>query len=684
MGASFEERKPAAPGTSWQWLVFLKGGDGTSMSNPRSLGIPKRRLPPASPSYANYGVLDLRYSDGSPAVLRHVDGTGFAYYQSGRKAICLSAQGIDANAKARRFGAVLHDDAPRSPVIGVFDEWGRGYADGMLNPGDQQQPKVMVAERIMTKIDGNGKATEFPTRPKGSSSSPTHSGSDLAMRLNTNVTLNHKGGRTSLDFSSEGISYNFILGELFGDEVPGMPKAQSATLRDHAARKLEEANSRLNPVCDLYSNLKVDPSQRDTKPSMRIDASTATLKDLTASLNTLRTSLTHPNLAKIEHSKPEWKWNNDPDHAEWSTELGLKRELAKQHPQCVGQTKKNWSIARMGGKCTEERLANAKPTVTSPKTVQMISQLRLTELAERCAGKGTLLVVICLATYSKEQSAYAMLTAEKAQVELAQRMGGDIMDSVRFVAIELSEAAGFAEQYSIRETPPYYMMFRGGAPVQQHSEDGQPTVAKRLPGVRIRLSHEGLSRPQVLLVEPNPGHQCKLERALRRSGYQSDLGLDGSHGLRLASRQQVYGVLIISAQPAQSLRADAARSIITAVRRNEPNALIVAYNAASPSEEVVRMRREGRNEDAAALEGEENEARKRLLEECTHAFPSVPSYTGLQTVLARCEIGHPTFGKGCIHKKDFCDEIQGVLEHGRGQSTIWGTTTLLPSDLAAT
>merc|ERR1719183_913493 len=138
----------------------------------QTLGIPRRKLKPSGDhNYAKYDVLDLRYSDGRPAVLRHVDGSGFAYYASGKKAICLSAQGLDATRSlCRRFGAVLHDDAERSPVIGVFDEWGRGFADGMLNPGDNQRPKIMVQDRVVTKIDGSGKASEFPTRPKGSSS----------------------------------------------------------------------------------------------------------------------------------------------------------------------------------------------------------------------------------------------------------------------------------------------------------------------------------------------------------------------------------------------------------------------------------------------------------------------------------------------------------------------------------
>merc|ERR1719272_619861 len=203
-------------------------------------------------------------------------------------------------------------------------------------------------------------------------------------------------------------------------------------------------------------------------------------------------------------------------------------------------------------------------------------------------------------------------------------------------------------------------MFRGGHPVQQQSDDSIPTIAKRLPGIRIRLHSESLTRPQVLLCEPNPGIQVKLERALRRAGYSSDLALNGSHALRLASRQQVYGVLLISS----TLRSEAVRGVISAIKRNEGKAMILAYNATEPSDE-------------------DPDSRQRVLEECSHCFPSVPGITQLQTVLSRCEVGHPVFGHGCSHKLDFCDEIQGVLEHGRGQSTIWGTQTLLPSDLNA-
>lgn len=595
---------------------------------------------------SKYDVLDLKYGDGNPAVLRHIDGTGVAYYPSGRKGICVSAHGKDNSAKARRFAAVVHDDAGRSPVLGAFDDWGRGYADCMMSPGDAQPPKVMINDSVVTVIDGNGnKATESPTRAKGSSALPMGSSgrslADVTMKLNQHITLVHKLGRTSLDFSCDGVNYTFVLGELQGDEVAGMSKPAAVTMPANSSRLLDETHSKLKGLLEDLGTIKVDPSQKDTKPEFRIDT-TGNLKDLVDQLPKLREkTLTHPNLAPID--------------LEWTTEMGLKKLLSKHHQQCPGQkNKRNWSIARVSGKCTEERLVNAKPTVDRPKTVPLISQLKLPELIDETGSKGTLLVVVCLATYAKEQSNYAGMVAEKAQVELAKRFsqrdgleGGP--SPVRFVTIELSETSGFAEQYAIREAP-YCLMFRNGGLV----------YSKRLAGMRVAIKDAYLTRPQVLLVEPSPGFQFKLERALRRAGYSSDLALDASHALRLASRRQVYGVLMVSA----CLRASEIRGVINAVKRNEAGALVVAFNASVETDE-----------DA--------ESRKLVMQECTHSFPYLPSYTGLATILNRCEVGHPIFGKGCSGKKDFVDEILGVLDHGRVQGkTMGASATMLPGTAA--
>merc|ERR1719272_143746 len=175
------------------------------------------------------------------------------------------------------------------------------------------RPKVMVKERVLVKIDGSGKSAEFPTRPKGLGMTQTQglggsssgASSDLTMKLNQSVTLQHKNGRTTLDFSSDGINYNFILGELFGEEVVGMPSPISPSLNAQTVKKLDEANSKMSGVCEMYSTLKIDPSQRDTKPAMTIDTK-GSLKELMSGLDTLRQSLSHPNLAKVEHSTMKW------------------------------------------------------------------------------------------------------------------------------------------------------------------------------------------------------------------------------------------------------------------------------------------------------------------------------------------------------------------------------------------
>ncbi|CAE8585890.1 unnamed protein product [Polarella glacialis] len=586
------------------------------------------------PQGGRYDVLDLRFAEGKTAVLRHVDGSGFAYYPSGRKAICISANGTDGQGRARRFGAIVHDDTLRNGVIGVFDEWGHGYADGMLCQGDSFPPKVLITEKAITVIDGSGKATEVPRgshspqRATGSVSGlATHGkgagSTDIAIRLNTAVTLRYHLGRSTVEFHCEGVSQSFVVGEMHGDEVQGMtlnsgPKA----LTDESVRQLGEATQKLDGVREKVSALKVDSSQRDTKPTFSVD--TTSLKDVLENLTTLARSLAHPNLA--------------PPEMQWSTETRLKKLLAAAHPQCPGQDRQKWTIARVSGKCTAELLANTKPTVHTPKSIDQISQLKLPELIAENASKNTLLVVICLAAYAQDQSNYARLLAEKAHAELWQRFCPK-PDSgpppVKLVAIELTEIGGFAEQYGIKEAP-YCLMFLGGTQV----------YSKRLRGIRGAPRDAHSARPKVLLVEPNPAQQLKLERNLRRNGYDSDLALDVAQAVRLSSRQQAYGVLLVSSL----LGADQLRATVAGVRRTQPGAVILAF-------------------DAGVTGGEEDpEERRRFLDECSYVFPFLPSYTGLAAVLSRFEVTSISKGLAAVpassHKQDFLDDVLAILDKG--------------------
>lgn len=111
----------------------------------------------------------------------------------------------------------------------------------------------------------------------------------------------------------------------------------------------------------------------------------------------------------------------------------------------------------------------------------------------------------------------------------------------------------------------------------------------------------------------------KIERMLRRNGYENDLGMDGNHALRLLSRQQPYGILLASAQ----MNPDTLRSIVDGVRRLDSNAVIIGFNGGACEDSV--------------------EARKPFFDDCSHVFPFLPSSTGLAAVFSRHESAQPSY-----------------------------------------
>eukprot|EP00439_Symbiodinium_sp_Y106_P033592 s1829_g4.t1 len=201
----------------------------------------------------SFDLQDRRYADGKPAILRHTDGSGFAYYASGKKAICVSAAGVDGVGRSRRFSAIIHDDGGRTKlnaVVGVFDDWGIGYADGMLGQGDTQAPKLLISEKAITVVDGNGKVSEVPTSPKAAGTT------DLVLRINQHITLRHKK-RTFLDFQCENVNHTFVIGEMHGEEVRGMTLAsEEKSLSEQSTQQLQEATLKLDGVCELAKTLQ--------------------------------------------------------------------------------------------------------------------------------------------------------------------------------------------------------------------------------------------------------------------------------------------------------------------------------------------------------------------------------------------------------------------------------------------
>ncbi|EER14118.1 hypothetical protein Pmar_PMAR011192 [Perkinsus marinus ATCC 50983] len=83
-----------------------------------------------------YDAVVLKYPFGGPAVLRQTDGSGFGYYPSGRKAVCINVHGRSNG----RFSAIVYDDAPDDThLVGLFDERGIGWA---TNSDDERIEKT--------------------------------------------------------------------------------------------------------------------------------------------------------------------------------------------------------------------------------------------------------------------------------------------------------------------------------------------------------------------------------------------------------------------------------------------------------------------------------------------------------------------------------------------------------------
>lgn len=580
-----------------------------------------------------YDCLNLKYGDNNPAVLRHLDGSGFAYYVSGRKAICINAFGNNGKGQCRRFSAVIHDDTSKGNVIGLFDEWGRGYAEGQANPGSDIAPKMQILEDALAVTDSNGQMNVTPIKSSGTGGGAAP---EFALRLNQHIVVKTKAGRTSIDFVSEHVQHEFQIGELQGDAIRGMPKATDVQMQEQTQKDLKHAHGIMKTSSalsrDKTTTFRIDPAVGG-KAKSNID--TTNISDILKNLNDLTATL----------------------HEGWTTENGLKKSLANHHKAYHRRTISKWS-----GKCTDEQLASVKHAGNTPKTVTEISHLKLAEIVETCSTKNTLLVVICLASYSS-QSNHAKKLVESAHAELVQRYGDKDRYPYlpfRFVIVELAEDRSFGQKYGIKEVP-FCLMFSGGQIVYQ----------EKLGGMKMVQRDTYTARPRVLLVEPNPNNQLKIERALKRAGFSSDLAVDASVAAQFATREQ-YGVLLLpltgcsrdaqrggnddtqvvtrghgTFNPPSYPNIDQLKVVIGTVRQKSPGVLIFAY---AP----------------AAVDEDERDAMRLINDECAYIFQHLPGQQSLAAVLSRHKEILPSFKHTGTSSGDFVNEVEKMMDASRG------------------
>mmetsp|Transcript_35541 Transcript_35541/g.81424 ORF Transcript_35541/g.81424 Transcript_35541/m.81424 type:complete len:575 (-) Transcript_35541:52-1776(-) len=561
---------------------------------------------------ALYTVVDLKYPDGKQAVLRNVDGSGFAFYRSGRKAVCLSAHGWDGGRNAyRRFAAVIHADNSGSTVLGTIDEWGHGCVEAQRSadssPGTA--PTLLVRESDVTLLESDGRSS---TWPNSLPSSPKTTGVPVVLTVNPQLQIHHSSRRTKLRFHGDGVEHSFSVGELLGEHPAGMQLAQDLPA---APTELSEMRKTLSDLMDKVSLLRVDPVQpkrlKDSKSS-GLAASSPELA-LAGSSSLLGSKLKTAGAAEI------------------------RKLLQEQHPCCPGPPgpggkPQKWTIGQVSGRLSLHRLAQVKPTVDMPVSLKEISQVRLQSLIDECASNNVLLVVICLATYSSAQSNYARQLAEKAHTELLKRFQSSAKQPpAQIVAVELSESGYLAKEFHVKEAP-YCLMFQNGSVV----------YSKRLSGMKLLAKEAFSSRPHALLIESSPLLQLKLEKALRRCGCTSDLAFEVQQGLTLASQSRRYGLAVVSAD----VGAHAIGNIVTLLQQREPDARAIVYNA-----------------------GKDKESFRALGSACMHVFPSLPSWTAISKLLPQMNLTNTGMIDAGDNKKAFLLDVLDMLDRGGGRTT---------------
>ena len=115
-------------------------GDGVSAGTNRGMSSsgtgqerPNSHLP--WDASKKFGCIDVRYSESQPCLTINSDLSGFAYYESGRVAACMSC------IKGYQYKSFFYADDKSKTLIGCLDEKGRGFAFCYEGEGESTRSK---------------------------------------------------------------------------------------------------------------------------------------------------------------------------------------------------------------------------------------------------------------------------------------------------------------------------------------------------------------------------------------------------------------------------------------------------------------------------------------------------------------------------------------------------------------
>lgn len=566
-----------------------------------------------------FEIIDLKYSSGAPAIQRQEDGSGFASYPSGRKAVCAST-----HHKSRRVSAIVFGDGnfqeQRSPpqtgarmpktstaILGTFDDWGMGKVECPLTP----QTSIRGAYEIFMS---RGQKFVSVTNPSNGvitsvemSNRKKLEESQLALRLRLNnfltVRFDPERGVTAIDFSAEGVSHTFHLGEVYACRSKNELKTTTP--------------SGINTKINLTTQSDVD-TVRNTMTS-GVDTLLDTLQCRAAAEPVKRAAYTSGSasapLLDVTIAKDLLK-----ERLDFTFEHKLKEECRKKNPPMQRHTVKAWS-----GKSTDSchfdqplkiplDAGGDAPAWDKPVLVPQVSTTELEQMIESTASSRVLICGVVLASWatksSNSSSGHAQQLARAAAAELARRaeVSGSA-SSIRIVLLEMSEAGGIhstgrfvnplVTKYGV-QTVPWLLLFGRGKCV--YSE--RPGNEHGGLGFVSRLRYQTLAKPHFLVFNPVHSkeqegsqnrimaynHQLETQNTLQRCHFLYEVALSAQDAQRMISNAEPpYGAVIANTSAGATETAMAFR---LAQKRNTQvlNFLVHCWKSqGEPTEEIRRL-----------------------------------------------------------------------------------------------
>lgn len=550
-------------------------------------------------------LVDIKYSDGAPGVLRQEDGSGFACYPSGKKAVC-----VMCHHQSHRFSAMLHANsefnvksavpeksrppnmrapnqeeaarrarANRTRSLGVLNEWGIGTLESVPD-GAGVRGVYEVSATHVTVSTGGTRGTRTRVSRDSLAGDSANAGA-LTLRLTNElvVTYDNARGTTAIEFNSSGVTHTFHVGEVWKLPPAGLEKVSqlqtTAPAAVFEAIDMAPKLAKLDATCSLmtenasYIDKNLNNSSSCLLSSTGVSA-LGTINAMKKSLSETTLKFTTDNLKSMTEGRTEFLY-----------ESKLRKKLSTDFPKL-----ENTLVPRpmKEGYLYPQQHPGQPPansfTLHGPISLEQISCYDIARRVSSLDG-GSLFVVLVVASWAKKSqyssSAHAQTACENALGAL-KAMGEN---RVKFCVSELSEAGAphsstkfsnpLVKQYGVREAP-WLLMFSRGELVMSENPGGGI-------GFAHRLRYPAFGKPRVLVVEPSPTAQAaqaaaastaaesggmlksnvravnnarlqlETQKVLKQTDFDFDLAVSSADAMRLAAgAKPPYGILLCSSE----------------------------------------------------------------------------------------------------------------------------------------